>query len=201
MVYYMGMARITFSWSVWSSLLRKHRRSAENNDETAYIDALYRQYYPSVLAFLCFLVGAPEVAEDLTSIVFEKAMTHLVDVHTPEAVGAWLFRIARNCATDYFRRYKPTVSLEQLVLEKHPQTAALEESIVASEEKSFLLTHLKQLSEREREVIGLKFVAGLTNREIASVLQIPEGTVGSLLHRTLRRLRTMLKEEGAHDET
>lgn len=201
MVYYMGMARITFSWSVWSSLLRKHGHSEDSNDETAYIDALYRQYYPSVLAFLCFLVGAPEVAEDLTSIVFEKAMTHLVDVHTPEAVGAWLFRIARNCATDYFRRHKPTVSLEQLVLEKHPQTAALEESIVASEEKSFLLTHLKQLSDREREVIGLKFVAGLTNREIASVLQIPEGTVGSLLHRTLRRLRTMLKEEGAHDET
>ncbi|MGI9057209.1 MAG: RNA polymerase sigma factor [Ktedonobacteraceae bacterium] len=196
----MGMARITFSWSVWSSLLRKHKRSEGGNDETAYIDALYRQYYPSVLAFLCFLVGTPEVAEDLASIVFEKAMTHLVDIHTPEAVGAWLFRIARNCATDYFRRCKPTISLEQLVLEEHPQTAALEESIVASEEKSYLLTHLKQLSEREREVIGLKFVAGLNNREIAGVLQIPEGTVGSLLHRTLRRLRTMLKEEGAHDE-
>ncbi len=196
----MGMARITFSWSVWSSLLRKHERSTGGNDETTCIDALYRQYYPSVLAFLCFLVGAPEVAEDLASIVFEKAITHLVDVHTPEAVGAWLFRIARNCATDYFRRCKPTVSLEQLVLEEHPQTAALEESIIANEEKSYLLTHLKQLSEREREVIGLKFVAGLTNREIAGVLQIPEGTVGSLLHRTLRRLRTMLKEEGAHDE-
>lgn len=196
----MGMARITFSWSVWSSLLRKHGRSEGGNDETACIDVLYRQYYPSVLAFLCFLVGAPEVAEDLASIVFEKAMTHLVDIHTPEAIGAWLFRIARNCAADYFRRCKPTVSLEQLVLEEHPQTAALEESIVASEEKSYLLTHLKQLSEREREVIGLKFVAGLTNREIAGVLQIPEGTVGSLLHRTLRRLRTILKEEGAHDE-
>ena len=193
----MGMARITFSWSVWSSLLRKHGHSEGSNDEIAYIDALYRQYYPSVLAFLCFLVGAPEVAEDLASIVFEKAMTHLVDVHTPEAVGAWLFRIARNCATDYFRRCKPTVSLEQLVLEEHPQTAALEESIVASEEKSYLLTHLKQLSEREREVIGLKFVAGLTNREIAGVLQIPEGTVGSLLHRTLRRLRTILKRGGS----
>ncbi len=196
----MGMARITFSWSIWSSLLRKHGHSEGSNDEIAYIDTLYRQYYPSVLAFLCFLVGTPEVAEDLTSIVFEKAMTHLVDIHTPEAVGAWLFRIARNCATDYFRRCKPTVSLEQLVLEEHPQTTALEESIVASEEKSYLLTHLKHLSEREREVIGLKFVAGLTNREIAGVLQIPEGTVGSLLHRTLRRLRTMLKEEGAHDE-
>ncbi len=196
----MGMARITFSWSVWSSLLRKHKHSEGGNDETAYIDALYRQYYPSVLAFLCFLVGTPEVAEDLASIVFEKAMTHLVDVHTPEAVGAWLFRIARNCATDYFRRCKPTISLEQLVLEEHPQTAALEESVVASEEKRYLLTHLRQLSEREREIIGLKFVAGLTNREIAGVLQIPEGTVGSLLHRTLRRLRTMLKEEGAHDE-
>lgn len=198
----MGMARITISsaWSAWSSLLRQHERSVGANEDGVCFDALYRRYYPGVLAFLCFLVGSPEVAEDLASIVFEKAMQHLADVRTPEVIGSWLFRIARNCATDYFRRCKPTISLEQLIIEEHPQTEALEQQILVREEQSFLLAHLKQLSEREREVIGLKFVAGLNNREIASILQIPEGTVGSLLYRTLRRLRTILTEEGGSDE-
>ena len=67
---------------------------------------------------------------------------------------------------------------------------------MAQEERMNLLSQLNRLSEREREVIGLKFVACLQNREIARVLNMPEGTVGSLLHRTLARLRDALHEEG-----
>ncbi|MBA2286708.1 MAG: sigma-70 family RNA polymerase sigma factor [Ktedonobacteraceae bacterium] len=164
------------------------------------IDALYRHYYASVVAFLCFLVGAPEIAEDLASLVFEKAMLHLADLRTPEHAGPWLFRIARNCAMDYFRRCKPTISLEDLPLEEHPVTDHLEEAAITGEQQRHLLAHLRRLPEREREIIGLKFVAGLTNREIARVLQIPEGTVGSLLYRALRQLRVALAEEGGYDE-
>jgi RNA polymerase sigma-70 factor (ECF subfamily) len=148
-----------------------------------------------VLAFLRFLVGTPEVAEDLTSLVFEKALTHFAEVRTPDSAGAWLFRIARNCASDYFQRCNPHVSLEHLLPNRHPQADSLEEEMIAREEQRVLLTHLGRLSEREREVIGLKFAAGLNNREIARVLQIPEGTVGSLLYRTLRRLRAVLFEK------
>jgi len=62
-----------------------------------------------------------------------------------------------------------------------------------------LLNQLNRLSEREREVIGLKFVACLQNREIARVLHMPEGTVGSLLHRALSRLRDALHDEGGNE--
>jgi RNA polymerase sigma-70 factor (ECF subfamily) len=198
----MSIARLSLSsaWSVWASLLRQQARNEIVSSESICPDALYRRYHASVLAFLCFLAGSPEVAEDLTSLVFEKAVIHLTDVRTPEAAGAWLFRIARNCATDYFRRCKPTVSLEQLVIEEHPRTETLEDGIIANEARGMLLTHLSRLPEREREVIGLKFVAELSNREIASILLIPEGTVGSLLHRTLKRLRTMMKEEEVSHE-
>lgn len=65
--------------------------------------------------------------------------------------------------------------------------------MVAQEERQRLFALLKRLPEREREVIGLKFVACLQNREIARVLNMPEGTVGSLLYRSLARLRDALK--------
>ena len=196
----MGTRRMAIS-TTWSSFMRRDERSeSATADHCPGIDMLYRRYYPGVLAFLCFLVGTPEVAEDLASLVFEKALTHLADVRTPEAAGPWLFRIARNCATDYFRRCKPTVSLENLIVEEHPKTVSVEEGVIANEEQRHLLAHLGQLSERERDVIGLKFVANLNNREIARILQLPEGTVGSLLYRALRRLRAALDEEGGHDE-
>jgi RNA polymerase sigma-70 factor (ECF subfamily) len=157
-------------------------------------DDLYQEYYSRVLAYLRFRVGSPEVAEDLVSLVFERALKHLNDLHAPEAVGAWLFRIARNCATDYFRRQRPLASLDTLVDSSHPRQPSPEEALVAHEERLHLFTLLNRLPEREREVIGLKFVACLHNREIARVLHMPEGTVGSILYRTLARLRDGLRE-------
>jgi RNA polymerase sigma-70 factor, ECF subfamily len=168
------------------------------NDQHRSFEALYQGYYPDVLVFLCFLVGSREVAEDIASLVFEKALLHFADVEKTETAGPWLYRIARNCTIDYFRRRKLGISLEQLSTEEHPPVASLEDLVVANDEQKYLLTQLQQLSERERVVIGLKFVANLSNREIARVLQIPEGTVGSLLYRSLRRLRSLLTKEMEH---
>ena len=158
-------------------------------------DALYQCYYPRVLAFLRFRTGMLDVAEDLTSLVFERALLHFDDLQTADAAGAWLFRIARNCASDYFRRRRQEVSLDMLIDRDHPLTTSAEEAALVSEEHMLLLAQLGHLSEREREVIGLKFVACLHNCEIARVLHIPAGTVGSILHRALARLRDALYAE------
>lgn len=192
----MDMSSVTIS-ARWSMLRRQEKwRECLAGERGVCFDALYQQYYPPIFAFLHFLVGTPEVAEDLASLVFEKVWTHLEDIRAQDTAGPWLFRIARNCSTDYFRRCKPTVSLEQLLPAEHPQAVSLEEIAIVREEERMLLLHLRGLSEREREVIGLKFVVGLTNREIARILQLPEGTVSSLLYRALRRLRAALNEEG-----
>ena len=187
--------------SIWPLPVKSEKKSAQTQviqvgKQKVAFDDLYMQYYVRVLAYLRFRVGSSEVAEDLVSQVFERALTHLADLQSPGAVGAWLFRIARNCASDYFRRQRPAASLDTLVDSSHPRECSPEETLVAQEERMNLLSQLNRLSEREREVIGLKFVACLQNREIARVLNMPEGTVGSLLHRTLARLRDALHEEG-----
>ncbi len=167
----------------------------EQQQQRLSFDALYQRYYPRVLAFLRFRTGMPDVAEDLTSLVFERALLHFDDLHMADAAGAWLFRIARNCASDYFRRRRQEVSLDMLIDAEHPLTTSAEEAALVSEEHTLLLAQLGHLSEREREVIGLKFVACLHNSEIARVLHIPAGTVGSILHRALARLRDALYAE------
>lgn len=179
----------------WSWFGREDEGSAASpGDQETRFALLYQRGYPSVLGFLRVLVGNPEVAEDLTAQTFEKALRHFADLQALESADAWLFRIARNCAADYFRRAKPTVSLERLLPVDHPQEDWLEEGAIAREEQRDLLTHLRDLPEREREIIGLKFVARLRNREIARVFQIPEGTVSSTLYRALGRLRAALDE-------
>ncbi|HEY7347164.1 MAG TPA: sigma-70 family RNA polymerase sigma factor [Ktedonobacterales bacterium] len=183
--------------TAWAWFGNEEERSASAaSDQEARFALLYQRTYPAVLGFLRLLVGSPEVAEDLTALVFEKALAHFEEVRAPESATAWLFRIARHAAADYFRRAKPTVSLDRLLPVEHPQAEAVEEGAIAREEARVLLAHLERLPGREREVIGLKFVAQLTNREIARVLQIPEGTVSSTLYRALRRLRTAFNEKG-----
>ena len=188
--------------SVWSLPVKTDKKSAptvEIGSHEVSFDELYQQYYERVLAYMRFRTGSTDVAEDLAAQVFERAVSHLDDLQSPGAVGAWLFRIARNCAADYFRRYRAMVSLDTLVDGNHPRECSPEEELVAREERMLLLAQLNQLSEREREVIGLKFVACLQNREIARVLHMPEGTVGSLLHRALSRLRDALHDEGGNE--
>jgi RNA polymerase sigma factor (sigma-70 family) len=188
--------------SVWSLPAKTEKKSAltvEIGSHKVSFDELYQQYYERVLAYMRFRTGSTDAAEDLVAQVFERAVSHLDDLQSPGAVGAWLFRIARNCAADYFRRYRVTVSLDTLVDGNHPRECSPEEELVAREERMLLLTQLNRLSEREREVIGLKFVACLQNREIARVLHMPEGTVGSLLHRALSRLRDALHDEGGNE--
>ena len=124
-----------------------------------FFDTLYQQYSPRVLAYFRFRVGKVDVAEDLTSLVFERAFRYSTDLKTPDAAAAWLFRIAQNCAHDYFRRQRPEVSWEQLAGVALPQQRSSEEQAIANEERRSLLAHVSHLSEREQEIIGLKFVA------------------------------------------
>ena len=141
--------------SIWPLPVKSEKKSAQTQviqvgKQKIAFDDLYMQYYARVLAYLRFRVGSSEAAEDLVSQVFERALTHLADLQSPGAVGAWLFRIARNCASDYFRRQRPAASLDTLIDSSHPRECSPEETLVAQEERMNLLSQLNRLSERER---------------------------------------------------
>src|SRR5258706_10301001 len=116
----MGMKSITFA-AAWSSLMKQEKRRERPGGEYGVsFNTLYQQYYPVIFAFLHFLVGTPEVAEDLVSLVFEKVWMHLTDIQALDTAAPSLFPIAPNCATDYFRRCKPATSLGCLLPDQQP---------------------------------------------------------------------------------
>ena len=151
-------------------------------------DALYAEQLPRVYNFFRYRVGPGPVAEDLTSVTFEKAWRARHRYRRDlGAFTTWLLTIARNVAVDHYRQQREHVSLDEAA-----EVRAAESSEDQAERRSDVerLTRLlAELPERERELLSLKYGAGLTNRAIARLTGLSESNVGTLLHRTIAGLR------------
>jgi RNA polymerase sigma-70 factor, ECF subfamily len=151
-------------------------------------DRLYRSSRDDVYAYVASLVRDRAAAEDVTATAFERAYRKRsrFDPRRGEP-RAWLFGIARNAALDELRRRG-----RQAELAAEPADFAstpAHESAEASERRIALVAALATLEGSERELIALKFFAGLGNAEIAAVVGISESNAGTRLHRAVTKLR------------
>jgi len=151
-------------------------------------DALYAEQLPRVYNFFRYRVGPGAVAEDLTSITFEKAWRARHRYRRDlAAFTTWLFTIARNVAVDHFRQRRQHAPLEAAAGVSSGATP--EEQAVLRSDVERLARLLAQLPDRERELLSLKYGAGLTNRAIARLTGLSESNVGTIVHRTIAGLR------------
>jgi RNA polymerase sigma-70 factor (ECF subfamily) len=167
--------------------LRRLVTRAKAGDQAA-VDALYRQHVDRIYAYLAANVGNPHDAEDLTTQTFMRMIVSLPRYQprsTPFA--AWLFRIARNLAVDHFRAAARAARAR--AQPATPRGASAEDEALSVLDREVLREELATLSLGQREVLTLKFVCGLTNAEVASVLGKTEGAVKALERRALRTLQ------------
>jgi RNA polymerase sigma-70 factor, ECF subfamily len=157
--------------------------------------ALYEAQFNRVYGFVHFRTGDEAVAEDIAAEVFARAWSRLRDPGEPDAAAAWLFTTARRLVVDHYRRV-PMQALGSVDESAHPSGRSPEASAVSNERLAILGRCLTDLSDRERDVIGLRFIARLRNRAIASLVHTSEGNVAKILHRALRKLRDRLATEG-----
>jgi RNA polymerase sigma factor (sigma-70 family) len=151
-------------------------------------DRLYRSSRDDVYAYVASLVRDPAAAEEVTATAFERAYRKRSRFDPSRGEPrAWLFGIARNAALDELRRRGRQVELaaEPADLASAPAHASAE----ASERRLTLSAALSGLEPRERELIALKFFAGLSNSEIAAVVGVSESNAGTRLHRAVTKLR------------
>jgi RNA polymerase sigma-70 factor, ECF subfamily len=157
------------------------------------LERLYGACRDDVYAYLASLLGDRTLAEDVTATAFERAFRRrrLFDARRGSE-RAWLFGIARNAALDEMRRRKRGASPAGDVVEQRP---AGEDHSDDALRRVAVAAALAGLSARERELIALKFHAGLTNGDIARVLGVSESNAGTLLHRTITKLRGRCDEQ------
>jgi RNA polymerase sigma-70 factor (ECF subfamily) len=159
----------------------------------------YGEYLPRVLNYVRLRVEDEDLAQDLTAQTFERAFSRLHTLRDRQAFGGWLFRIARTIVAGYYRRRKPVLPLEGVdgdpAHDLPSPEPSVEGQLMQSEEVEALRDALVLLSEREQEIIRLRFVAGLTNRAIGKTMRLREGNVAVILFRALRKLRRVLEAE------
>ena len=173
--------------------------------EPAAFASVYEHYFQRVYKYMRYRVGDMTEAEELTSRVFERVLTKIGN-YCPErgTFAGWLFAIAHNTVVDYLRAQKRhrLVPLEVLG-ETACSGTGPEETVIHNQSREQLLTALSSLTDRERNLIALKFSARLTNHAIAEISGLTESNVAVILYRALRRLRAELdgsRKHGKHGE-
>lgn len=164
-------------------------------------EAWFNDHRASVYRYVRFRVANREVAEDLTSDVFLKALRSLRRYDASRsAPRTWLVRIARNAVTDHLRALRRRGSLH-VSLDRVPDLVSAapsqEERMLKEERIQALLNGAQLLREGDQEILSLRYGAGLGNQEIADALEISSNAVAVRLHRALKRLKDVI--DGSQD--
>ncbi len=163
-------------------------RRAKENDREAFAH-LYEEYFDRIYRYLVLKLGDATEAEDMTQQVFLKALQSISSFQwRGVSFSAWLFRIAHNQSVDYFRRKsrRDAVPLNDSITasDVDPQTAVEQKSEIER-----MISMARQLTKAQRDVLSLRFAAGLSVAEIANVMGKSQGAVKALQHSAVVTLR------------
>ncbi len=163
----------------------------------------YTEYHSAVYRYVRFRVASREVAEDVTSVVFMKALRAFEKYDERKASPkTWLLRIARNAVTDHLRALQRKGSLH-VSLDRIPDLVAdvptHEERVIRQERIQHLLNSTRTLRKADQEILALRYGSGLDHAEIAEHLNVSNNAVAVRLHRALNRLKDSVEsgEAGA----
>jgi RNA polymerase sigma-70 factor, ECF subfamily len=158
---------------------------------------IFDAYVGPIHRFIASRVNRPSDAEDLTQLVFVKALEALPRYEARGVpFGGWLFRLARNAIIDQVRTRRDHLSLVAAVT-RATEDAGPEAMAFLREELDRVARAMTELTDDQREVIELRFFAGLSVSETADVMGRQDGTIRGLQFRALAALRRSLGIEVA----
>jgi RNA polymerase sigma-70 factor (ECF subfamily) len=164
--------------------------------DAAAFGELYNRYFDRVFRYVRLKTGNTVEAEDVVAAVFLNAW-RMIDRFSPKheaSFAAWIFRLAHNALVDRYRRMREVASLDVAVdpvvgheLYVNPE-AELEWRLTIAE----LHQALRSLTDEQREVVLLRFVEGLSAREVGKIMGKREGTIRGMQFRAIEALRRAL---------
>jgi RNA polymerase sigma-70 factor (ECF subfamily) len=158
---------------------------------------LFDHYHLPVYRYIASRVHRPSDAEDLTQLVFVKALEALPRYEARGIpFGGWLFRLARNAVIDHMRTRHDHLDLEAAT-QQPGREAGPDEVTVARQELDEVAAAMAALTDEQRDAIALRFFAGLSAREAAHVMGKQEGTIRGLQFRAIAALRRQLRIDEA----
>ena len=158
---------------------------------------LYDFYLPRIYGFIYRRLQDRCVAEDLTSMTFQRALENVrrSDFRN-DSFGGWLYRVASNAVVDHVRRDRRYLSLSEFDGREEPGDLALD-TLAAALDRDQLRAALRRLPSNHRDVLVLRFYDDLDAPEICAVLGCSREALAVRLHRALRALRLAVAKESA----
>ena len=165
---------------------------ASRAGESEAFGQLFDHFHGPLYRYIASRVQRPSDAEDLTQLVFVKALEALPRYESRGVpFGGWLFRLARNAVIDFVRTKHEHAELDA-VGERRDGEAGPDDIAVYREDVNAVASALAALTDEQREAIALRFFAGLSAREAAEAMGKQEGTVRGLQFRAIAALRREL---------
>lgn len=172
-------------------------RQARTGDPDAW-DALFQRYQLPLYVYVYELVRNEQTSLDIVQEAFINATRHISSLRADTKFGSWLFGIARQKVAQHWRKPNRTELLEEERLERlEDSVEGPDEWLVRQEDEEAFMNQLQSLSAVQRDVLLLHFLEDFSLEEIASITDVPLGTVKSRMHHAKRALRERLKETPA----
>jgi RNA polymerase sigma-70 factor, ECF subfamily len=154
--------------------------------------ALYEEFADAIFRHCFFKVSNRDVATDLTQETFIRAWQYIAKGMEIENARAFLYRIATNLTIDYYRKKRET-SLDQLLEAGFEPGENTEERLYDSLDGRRMLELVKTLDPKYRDVVLMRYVEGLSPKEIAEIIDETENVVSVRLHRALKKVSELWK--------
>lgn len=156
---------------------------------------LYEKYRLPIFRTALAITRDQGAAEDILQECFVRLFTHSDRLSTERAVGPWLYRVAVNLSCDWIQNHRRWVRLsEGLEQWFHSFRPTPEREVENQELQERVRTAIGNLPLAQQVVVVLFYLEGLSLREIAEILEVPEGTVKSRLHYAREALKESLAE-------
>ena len=170
---------------------------AQEGDAAAFGE-LYDRYVDLIYRYVYYRVGTAQIAEDLTSETFLRALRRITSfTWQGKDVGAWFITIARNLIADHYTsgRYRLELTTDDISTSGPVlTTAGPEAAVLEAMQNKVLLQAVKQLNPEQQECIVLRFLQGLSVAETAQIMGKNDGAIKALQYRAIRTLGRLLPE-------
>jgi len=173
-------------------MVKKSLHTTEMTDSPDEFEAMYVSNERLIYRFMFWRTKNEALAQDLTSNVFEKAWKTRGNFKGGSST-AWLYRIARTTLIDYWRKKKDLPVDEAVITELANDDTPLEEVVDQDILRAQLQRAFATLPTDMREVVRLRFIEGLSGKQVAERLNLSEANVRVIQYRALKKLRGYLQ--------
>ena len=138
-----------------------------------------------------------DIADEVVQMTMIKAMNHVDKIKDIDALDGWLFRVLSNCFIDICRQKREAIDIDDIILLDNDTPESIHSQ---NEMLNSVRSAISTLPFKHRQIITLVDIENFSYAEVASIIDIPQGTVMSRLNRARKSLRTLLNEQKKDNE-